>query len=251
MIPDTNYHLKAVTDLHAHELEELVATRTAELRELVDHLETVREKEKHELARELHDDLGSSLTALAMRLAIISRQSSQDAFLMEHWQKANTLLTTVTQTTRRIQSGLRPSSLDALGIHAAISEHIHEFQQQSGIVCKLVLPDSEPSIDRQHAVSLFRMLQEALKNIVSHAKSANMDVTVDYDDSMITLAVSDDGIGFDSHPDRLRDTHGLRKMQERARYLGGTLAIDSKPGQGTRLKINVPKSARKAAEHKV
>lgn len=246
--PSNKHHTVTTSALHAHELEELVATRTAELRELVAHLETVREKEKHELARELHDDLGSSLTALAMRLAIISRHTAGDAFLSEHWQKANSLLTTVTQTARRIQSGLRPSSLEALGMHAAISEHVQEFQQQSGIICKLILPDDEPSIDRHHAISLFRMLQEALKNVVSHAKSANMDIAVDYDDTMITLAVSDDGIGFDLHPERLRRTHGLRNMQERAQYLGGAVHIDSKPGEGTKLRIQVPKSTKKITD---
>lgn len=248
--PDTSSGAETLTlpGLHAHELEELVAQRTAELSELVAHLEAVREKEKHELARELHDDLGSSLTALAMRLAIIARQSSDDSAITEHWEKANALLTTVTQTARRIQSGLRPASLEALGMHAAFSDHVQEIQLNSGIICKLVLPENEPNIDRHQAMSLFRMLQEALKNVVTHAKAANMDINVDYDDTMITLAVSDDGIGFNSAPDHLRRTHGLRNMQERAKYLGGGLHIDSKPGGGTKLRINIPMGARKASD---
>jgi signal transduction histidine kinase len=220
--------------------KETMHERIEILRALAAHREIVHENEKYELARVLHDELGSALTALAMRLAIIARQADNEPKMAEQWEKADALLASVTQTTRQIQNNLRPGALETLGIQIAISEHVQEFAKKSGIVCKLVMAEEEPYIDRGRAIALFRMLQEALTNVVAHARALHVEVAMYFDNQKITLVVKDDGVGFDVENSGFRHTYGLRNLQERAQFLAGNVQIVSKTGCGTTIEIVVP-----------
>lgn len=228
---------------HENQLEALVAKRTAEVSELIGHLESTREEEKRKIARELHDDLGSALTALNMHLAILFQQMPQEPKLNERAAQAKALLGSVTQTTRRIQAGLRPDKLDIFGIKTAIAEQVLEFEDYTGLTCLTSLPDEELAYTPQIEISLFRMVQEALNNIAKHAKASRVDVVLDDNEDCIMLTIRDDGVGMSSEKAGQTATHGLRGMRERAGYLGGDVQIVSAPGNGTKIVITLPKPA--------
>lgn len=230
--------------LKAHEtqLEALVATRTAEVRELIGHLETTREEEKRAIARELHDDLGSALTALNMHLAILFQQMPPEPKMTERAVQIKALLSSVTQTTRRIQAGLRPDKLDIFGIKTAIAEQVTEFENYTGVSCHANLPDEELAYPPQLEIALFRMVQEALNNIAKHAGASRVDVVLDDTDESVILTIRDNGAGMAADLPSPATAHGLRGMRERAGYLGGDVSIISAPGNGTSIVVTVPKT---------
>ena len=234
---------KAADDaLRAREqqLEAAVAERTKALRRLANHLETVREEEKHAIARELHDAMGATLTSLSMHL-----QSTYALFPAdEKWQlrrtKIQTLLADVVATTRRLQTRLRPTMLDLFGLKTAIAELLAEFGEQSGLDCRLSLPDEELAIDAGRDIALYRMLQELLNNVVKHAKASRVEVILDIDDTEIALTVRDNGVGLARERSDNYATHGLRGLRERAAYLGGAVVIRGMAGTGTTITIRLP-----------
>lgn len=230
--------------MKAHEarLEKQVESRTQEVRELIGHLQTMREEEKRAIARELHDDLGSSLTALNMHLAILFQQMPNDVAITERIVQIKALLQSVTATKRRIQSGLRPDKLDIFGIKTAISDQAQEFEAYTGVACTVSLPDEDIKYNSEVEISLFRMVQETLNNIAKHAKATQVDIILDDDGEEIYLTIRDNGIGMSPQSTPYHSTHGLRGMRERVAYLGGNIAIDSAPGAGTRITIKLPKS---------
>jgi PAS domain S-box-containing protein len=229
--------------LKAHEtqLEALVAARTVEVSELIGHLETTREEEKRAIARELHDDLGSALTALNMHLSLIFQQMPDEPKFTERAAKIKALLSSITGATRRIQIGLRPDKLDVFGIKVAITEQAAEFEKYSGVRCEASVPDDALSYAPRVDIALFRMVQEALNNIAKHAKATQVDVVLDDTDDEIILTVRDNGIGIPAERSGTV-THGLRGMRERAGYLGGSVRINSAPGKGTVITITIPKT---------
>ena len=229
--------------LRAHEtqLEALVAARTAEVRELIGHLETTREEEKRAIARELHDELGSALTALSMHLSLLLRQIPADRTPGQHVVQINNLLASIVTTTRRMQQGLRPDKLDVFGIKAAVAEQVQEFAQYAGVSCKVSVPEEGVVYGAAIDIALFRMVQEALNNIAKHAKASNVSVVLDDTDDVIVLTICDDGIGLPENSADNLHTHGLRGMRERAAYLGGSVGFSSSPGGGTTIRVDVPK----------
>lgn len=237
--------------LKAHEtqLEALVAARTFEVSELIGHLETTREEEKHAIARELHDDLGSALTALNMHLSLLFQQMPPEPKFTERSFKIKALLSSITDATRRIQNGLRPDKLDVFGVKIAIAEQAAEFEKYSGVVCNASLPDDQLVYAPRVDIALFRMVQEALNNIAKHAQATHVDVILDDTDDEIVLTVRDNGIGIPQGQPTDVVTHGLRGMRERAGYLGGSVRVGTGAlGHGTTIMITIPKTAANMAE---
>ncbi len=240
---------------HETQLEQLVAARTAEVSELLGHLESTREEEKRAIARELHDDLGSAFTALNMHLAILFEKIPADPEITERVLQVKALLSSVTDATRRIQIGLRPDKLDIFGIKIAIAEQALEFEKYTGVPCKANLPDEELEYTPQQEIALFRIVQEALNNAAKHAKASRVEVILDDTEDKIVLTVRDDGVGISSIRSRKIVTHGLRGMRERAAYLGGQVRIVSGAGKGTSIMVILPKERQqqqnqKNAEHR-
>lgn len=229
--------------LRAHEtqLEALVACRTAEVRELIGHLESTREEEKRAIARELHDELGADLTALGMHLGLLFQRMPVDPHADERSSQIKHLLGSIVTTTRRIQRGLRPDKLDVFGIKIALTEQVQEFAEYAGVHCKVSIPDEDMEYGAAIDIALFRMVQEALNNIAKHAKARNVAVILDDTDDSIVLTIRDDGIGLPENSADKLHTHGLRGMRERAAYLGGSVAFSSSPGGGTTIRVHVPK----------
>lgn len=254
MTPDSCRHLlgQAATaptlDFSADELGRSEAERGRLLHEYAGHLEEMREIERRELAKALHNEFGSALTALSMRLGIMERLLPAQPNVAEQWDKVHALLAALAKTARRTQKQLRPASLDVLGIKTAIVEHLHEFEEVSEITCTTSVPEQEAALDEERSLALLRMLQEVLDNVSRHSQARSIDVRLDFADGHTILTVSDDGCGFDLHACDWNATHGLRSIRERTLFLGGRLQIQSAPGSGTVIRIVLPNTAAQPAQ---
>ena len=224
------------------QLEATIADRTAALRELTNHIETIREEEKRAIARELHDDMGATLTSLSMHLQGAYGLFPEDEKWSQRKAKIQSLLTEVVASTRRMQTRLRPTMLDLFGLKTAIGDLIVEFGEQSGLVCRLSLPDEELPADAKLDIALYRMLQEILNNVAKHASATQVDIILDIDEDRLALTVRDDGVGIDEQRMRNTTTYGLRGLRERAAFLGGHISIRS-TGSGTAVAIEIPLAA--------
>lgn len=221
------------------QLEATIAERTAALRELTNHIETIREDEKRAIARELHDDMGATLTSLSMHLQGAYGLFPEDEKWRHRKAKIQSLLTDVVATTRRMQTRLRPTMLDLFGLKTAIGDLIVEFGEQSGLVCRLSLPDEDLPTDARLDIALYRMLQEILNNVAKHANATRVDIIVDIDEDRLALTVRDDGVGIDEHRLRNTTTYGLRGLRERAAFLGGHISIRG-TSSGTSVAVQIP-----------
>lgn len=222
------------------QLEKTVIQRTALLRELTNHLEKVREEEKRAIARELHDNMGASLTALSMHLEGVYQILPPDEKWSDRKTRMQGLMKSLVATTRRIQTELRPNTLDLFGLKAAISEQLDELHERTGIACHASLPDEDVEVGHEMEIAIYRMLQEMLNNVTKHAKASKVDVILDIDEDHVALTVRDDGVGI---PEERRDNHktyGLRGLRERATFFGGQVDIRSTPGRGALITISLP-----------
>lgn len=223
---------------HQQRLEE----SEARLRELAAFLQTVREEERTSIARELHDELGQALTALRIDLGWLR---SKAAPLGEQaTSRVAAALGVVEQSIvslRRISEDLRPAMLDSLGLAAAVENHATQFALRTGIPCDLRMNREEFSLEGNLATTVFRIVQEALTNVVRHAEASAVSICIDQIDAGnggIRLVVKDNGRGFDNTSRTKR--FGLLGMRERIAMLGGELDIDSQPAQGTRITAWLP-----------
>lgn len=238
-LPATGEALPQLPAMSEQDLDDLVARRTAEVRELVAHIESCREEEKKAIARRLHGELGSSLTALSMHLAILSRQVPDQPALHARMQQMKELLSAAHETARRIQSGLRPDKLDLFGMKAALEDLADSVSESTGIDCKLHFAGDMPACPAHVEITLYRMLEEALRNVTQHAYATQVDISFDEKGDTLVISIRDNGVGF-SLNDLPADAHGLRSLREKAAYLGGRAVIQSAPGEGTCIRFMLP-----------
>jgi signal transduction histidine kinase len=223
--------------------EEEIIQKTIQLRELTYKIETIKEEENTKIAREIHDELGQSLTAINLEIMWISRKYSDNSDLVERMLMISSIVNDTIKTVRKISSSLRPRLLDQLGILPAIEFQTREFQTRTGIRCNLQLPDDSIMLNSNVSSSLFRIFQEAITNIARHSKASNIQINVSRTaDNMLNMSIKDNGIGFDE--DILNSnsvkTLGILGMKERAIILGGSLEIMSLPESGTEIILNIP-----------
>lgn len=221
-------------------LDREVVRRTAELTELARHLQTVREDERAHLARELHDELGALLTAAKLDVARIRRMTKTAApEIDERLKHMSELLDQGIALKRRIIEDLRPSALSNLGLIPALEILTREFSQRSGLQLHLELADV-PTHDAAR-LALYRLVQEALTNVLRHAKAQQVRVVLSEADGWLQLHIRDDGQGFD--PEAVgAGHHGLLGMRYRIESLGGTLQLLSTPGRGTVVLARLPRT---------
>jgi signal transduction histidine kinase len=220
-----------------NEHAELMASR-ARLAELTAHIEQVKEQERTRIAREIHDDLGGNLTAIKMALAMLASRLPTEAALTDKAAYLDGLVDRTIDAVHRISLDLRPPTLD-LGIVAALEWQALEFEKQAGIACVFRSPNKDIELDPDHAAALFRIFQEALTNIAKHAAATRVTVTLRCERRHLLLSIRDNGRGI-LPADRLKpQSFGLRGMSERARALGGTLALSAAPGGGTMVAIKI------------
>ena len=231
----------APADLEA-EVERRVAERTADLSELLGHLTTCWDDERRQLARKLHDSLGSSMTALTMHLALLTQQLPAEKNLQQRSAQMKTLLMNIINTNRDMQITIWNDKLEFLGVKAALSELVTEFGAQHQITARISLPDEEAPCQREHGVALLRACEEGLRNVAAHAGATEVDVVLDDNDEEIMLTVRDNGVGSADYDRKVADCHGLRLLRARAHDLGGQLSVSALPERGTALAIILPRT---------
>ena len=236
-----------VWDISESKRAELALARSQDqLRELSAHLESVREEEKARIAREVHDELGQMLTVLKLETSMCElAYASLDPGLQERLNSMKRLIAQLFQLVRDVATALRPPILDA-GIGSAIEWQARRFEARTQIPCLVQVPEQVPALSDGKAVGLFRILQEALTNVMRHAQAHTVDIALEVEEDWLALSISDDGRGFvvGNGPST---SFGLVGMRERVLMLGGELQLHSEPGQGTTLRVRVPVHERVAA----
>lgn len=230
-----------MTNITSSKLEQEEITRSrAQLAELSAHVDTVKEKERTHIAREIHDDLGGNLTAIKMALAMLTRRMpADDASLTEKADYVELLVDRTIETVHRIAGDLRPGILD-FGLVAAIDWQAKEFEKQVGIPCEFASNKQEIDLDMDQATALFRIFQEALTNIAKHAKASVVNVHLVRASHYIRLEIIDNGVGIGESDRRKSKSFGIRGMVERSIAMGGSLSVSTAPKGGTVVAINVP-----------
>ncbi len=217
-----------------------------QLRKLTAHIQTAREEEKTRIAREIHDDLGGTLTALKMeayRLTGKLSRNEQTAPLLEHVESMTQLIDNAVGVTRRVISDLHPSILDDLGLVAALEWQCAQFHKRTGIACEVICAedrDEEQKLDKTIAINLFRIAQEALTNVSRHSGATKVHVEFHQDEEEIILCISDNGRGLPEGHVIAQKSYGVRGMRERVAQLGGHITFDKPAGGGLRVTVTVP-----------
>lgn len=225
--------------------ERLLRESEEKLRALAVHLQTVREEEQIRISREIHDELGQTLTGLKMDLTWLAAQLDPGQKpLQEKTESMFGLIDSTIHSVRRIASGLRPEALDEVGLAAAISWQARDFQLRSGIRCRLDLPQDSNGLDPDRATAVFRIFQEVLTNVARHANATRVDVAMRLDAGRLVLEVRDNGRGISEAETRGSRSLGLLGMRERVLPFDGTVEIGGAPGKGTQVTVSIPLSAK-------
>ncbi len=249
---DYQGHIGVVTDItnqkeHQQALargEEAQRQASSQLRQLAGHLLNVREEERTRIARELHDDLGQTLTALRMELGRVrSRTEDRSQVGETTWQALEKLLQHSITSLRETCADLRPAVLDDLGLSPAIEWLVHQFRERTGTQVELRLARGLPRLPDALSTDIFRILQESLTNIGRHAGATRVVVTLGADERHVRLAVEDNGRGLPVEDKVRRHTFGILGMQERALRCHGVLAVGRPPEGGTKVELLIPVDA--------
>ncbi|WP_210394732.1 ATP-binding response regulator [Motiliproteus sediminis] len=224
---------------YQQQLEADVAERTAELHALSQHLERVREEEKRHIAKEVHDELGVTLTALSMDVSWLQQNlPANNDSLMHKVADMKALLAEAVQTSRRIISDLRPSVLDNLGLIAALEWQAKSFSDRYAIDCQVRSDGDDEALSEDSRITLFRIFQEALTNTAKHADADEIRAVLLLQPERAILSIHDNGCGFDPNNVALT-SHGLRGIRERVRQRRGEFEIESSPGAGTGITVSL------------
>lgn len=225
-----------------HSQDSLMASN-AELRQLSQYLERVREDERVRIARELHDDLGSTLTGVRWAIALALEHAQQttppaDAQLAQALQ----LVDSAVDAMRRIINDLRPSVLDHLGVWTAIEWYAGQLEERTGLQCRVSISAQVTAIDvdPERATAMFRIVQETLNNVVRHARASRAEIFVHREGGAVTISVADDGVGIDADALMKTESWGLLGMQERAARFGGDIALSRGVKEGTTVVLRMP-----------
>lgn len=211
------------------------------LRELSAHQQQAREAERKHIAREIHDELGGSLTALKMAISqyLLENQNASDVKSGKA-QSRLTLVETATQSIRRIINDLRPSVLDNFGLWAALEWQAQDFQARTGIQCEFGMQGPEPEVSSERAIEVFRVIQEALTNIVKHANATQVHIQARTNEEAACIQVADNGQGMNKAELLQETSYGILGMRERMQAIGGRLDIMSALAKGTTLAASFP-----------
>ncbi len=232
--------LRLAAERQAAEFEQLIAVRTRELSELSTHLQQFAEKEKSELARHLHDELGGLLTAAKMDLSWLQSRLTEAPYGARLAQLGS-VLDDAMNLKRRVVEELRPSLLDHFGLPTALRAHVEHVCSKAGLKCDVTMADEAESLPKELAIALFRVIQEGLTNVVRHAHAQQVRLAFTADAQRYLLMLTDDGCGMKMDDSAFRWSHGLAGMRHRVEALGGVFAIESSPAEGTALRVEIPR----------
>jgi len=228
--------------------EEELRTSREQLRNLSAYLESAREKERMYIAREIHDELGQTLTALKMDVFWLHKKLSIDQkTMLEKTNSMSALIDSAVNTVRRISGELRPGLLDDLGLTAAIEWQVGEFQQRTGIRCELVREPEEIVVEQDISTAIYRIFQEALTNIARHSDATMVKIFLEMKPREILLQIKDNGKGIAQEKIESTTSFGLIGMRERVRIHQGELKISGIKGRETFVEVTLPLSGRETA----
>jgi PAS domain S-box-containing protein len=225
-----------------------------QVRELSAHLLTAREEEKASVAREIHDDLGSTLAALKIEAHMLDRGLSAEQKKIPLFKRVElmaVLLDNAIKATRRIITDLRPTILDDYGLLEALKWQADEFHKHAGIECRVACihskakdckdcKDCEYTLDKTLSINLFRIFQESLTNVARHSGASRVEVKFRPDSNEVVLSISDNGRGLPEGHTIAPTSFGIRGMRERVVQLGGKIEIGSSPGGGLNVIVILP-----------
>jgi PAS domain S-box-containing protein len=221
--------------------EEELKQSQVQLRDLTAHLQSIREQERTVIAREMHDELGQSLTALKMDLSWLDRKTPKDQKpQVERIISMRKLIDSTLQTVKRISTDLRPELLDDLGLSAAIEWQGEEFQNRTGIKCVVTMDPEEIILDQDCSTAIFRIFQETLTNVARHSHATRVTVKLNVKTGKIELKVKDNGKGITEKQISGPKSFGLIGIRERVHFLGGEVNIRGVQDKGTTVTVRIP-----------
>lgn len=197
------------------------------------------EEERHRIARELHDDMAQRLSTLLVTVRLLFRMESEDERERTLEDMREMLLETA-EGMRRIARGLRPPALADAGLDAAIRGHIREVKRSTRLEVDLSVDAVDPLLGPDRRLVVYRVVQEALSNVVRHAEVGRAAVDIERRDENVVAIIRDEGRGFEAAAREPGEGLGLIGMEERAEMVGGTLHVESRPGEGTTVRLEVP-----------
>jgi PAS domain S-box-containing protein len=226
--------------------ENAIKNSEEQLRNLTTYLQRVGERERTNIAREIHDELGQTLTVLKMDLTWLRKRLPEEQnTLREKTDDMFQLINRTIQTVKKISTELRPGLLDDLGLSAAIEWQAEEFQQRTGIQCTILIDPKDVTFDKDRNTAIFRILQETLTNIARHADASEVNLSLKQRDGQIELKVRDNGIGITENQISNAKSFGLIGIKERVKIFGGSNIIKGTPGKGTVMTVKIPLYDRK------
>lgn len=229
------------------ELEREVTQRTADLRDLSEHMLRISEVEKSALARELHDELGGLLVAMRMDFSQLRRKLQMpDAASEERWARIDAGLKAGVELKRRVIEELRPTLLDNMGLVVALRWQAEQTCQQGNIQLTTDLPETEPELNNETAIAVFRTVQEALSNVLKHSRASEVRLVMTVEGGRGIVTVEDNGVGLPEGAAEQTGAHGLKQMKFRTQAIGGSCDVATAPGgRGTitTIRFNVSRSA--------
>lgn len=211
------------------------------LRSLTGRLESIQEEERTRIAREVHDELGQSLTAVKLELALLRDQFSESQpSLLARTDSIGKLVDMTMQSVRKIATELRPVALDQLGLVPAIEWQAREFLSRTGIQCRLNIYMRSVALSAERSTGVFRIFQEILTNVARHAQATSVDISMQEHAGHLQLEVTDNGRGITEAEVTGSKSLGLLGMRERALLLGGETTIQRHAEKGTTVRVRIP-----------
>lgn len=215
--------------------------KTDKLSQLTTRLQTIREEENAVISRELHDELGQTLTAMKIEVMWMSKKLMNDPAVFDKLYQLSNIIDDTIKTIRKISTRLRPRLLDQLGFLPAIEWQLKDFQSRTGISCSLHVDDENFDFNVIDSTALFRIFQESITNIARHAKANSVEINIEtLHGESLKMSIKDNGKGLCENSQEKEQSLGIIGMKERALILGGNLDVKSVPGGGTEVFLEVP-----------
>lgn len=234
----------SILDITEHKKAEQALLESQELlRQLAAHEERIKEDERRRIAREIHDELGGLLTGINAYMSVAIDRATRAGLVPDNGLvAASGLANTAIETVRRVIVDLRPSVLDQLGVWSALEWYAGQVQERTGLTCIYAVEAATAAVEMgaERSIALFRIVQEALTNVIRHAQASRVSIRATLQDGAVWLEVEDDGKGIPTERLLNRESWGIVGMHERARYFGAELKITGTSGRGTVVALRVP-----------